>query len=439
VSKFIPERLDDHGARGRVGNSSDQIDDVWQFAAQHIFKRCSTSSFARGFVMQIPANQTRFGHVDAMRAIAVLLVIWTHYAELFAPLSGSQTYLNTLQSSIDFGRIGVVLFFCISGMLIPTSLRGTGLDGTRRFLIRRFLRLYPAFWLSLPIGYAVYWLMFNKQAGVAALLANATMIPTAFGQEPVMGHYWTLETELYFYALCLILFWCGALHRMRTLCLVSAGLCVLFVVTSALRIIPTAALGQYKGLLYHLAIMFWGACFRQAYDAPLQTITLRWGSGATSHRSFSYRSALCALTVLVVGIALLMVAQDWRHHDMVHVSASLGYVFGIAAFCIFATTLKIRVRFFAWLGEISYSVYLLHGIPLYAIFWLCERYKFVGAPLGLYMLLPVLPAIALSWASYRLAEVPFIRLAHALTSSRRAGPKAAGERNPPPVSSGNSL
>lgn len=365
--------------------------------------------------MQNAVTPNRFAHIDAMRAIAVLLVMWTHYAELFVKIAGSQHVLDTLQRSVNFGRIGVVLFFCVSGMLIPTSLRGTRRDGTGRFLIRRFLRLYPAFWLSLPLGYLAYWVLFGNRLGIATLAANVTMIPTAFGYGPVMGHYWTLETELYFYALSLLLFWCGALHRMRALCTTCAGLCALFVVTSALQIIPASALGQYKGMLFHLAIMFWGACFRQAYDTPRQTLSL--GAGRV-RLMLTYRAATLALGVLIVAIALLMAARSWRQHDLEHVSAALGYVVGIAGFVALATVLKIRARFFAKLGEISYSVYLLHGIPLYVTLWFCQRYQLTGGPLGAYMLVPVIPAIALSWASYRLCEAPFVRLAHQWTATR---------------------
>lgn len=390
--------------------------------------RCFGGSFfTTSFLVSTMPNQPdrgRLDHIDALRAVAVLLVMWTHYAEMFSPIAGSQLALNALQRSADFGRVGVVIFFGVSGVLIPTSLRGTPRDGTRRFLIRRFFRLYPAFWLSLPIGYLAYWTLYDAQMNLPSLIANVTMIPSAFGEIPVMGHYWTLETELYFYGLCLILFWLGALHRMRDLCLVSAGLCLAFVVTSALKLIPPDALGQYKGMLYHLAIMFWGACFRQAYDTPLQRVTFRWGPGERSRVSVTYRLALIGVTALIAGVALLMAALDWRHHDTSHLSVSLGYLLGIGAFVLFSTLLKIHLRVFAWLGEISYSIYLLHGVPLYVIVWLCRHYDLTGGPLGLYMLATALPAVVLSWASYRLVEAPGIRLAHALTSRRDSKPPA---------------
>ncbi|MEJ2769440.1 acyltransferase family protein [Mycetohabitans sp. B46] len=358
----------------------------------------------------------RFDYIDAMRSIAVLLVIWTHYAELLAPLAGSQNWLDTLQRCVNFGRVGVVIFFGISGMLIPNSLRGPVADGTRKFLIRRFVRLYPAFWLSIPIGYLVYWTLFQQKMSIIGIAANLTMIPSALGFDAIMGHYWTLETELYFYVLCLLLFWGGLLHQMRSLITVSAGLSALFLLTTALHVIPNDALGQYKGMLYHLSIMFWGAVFRKAYDTPRATLVVWQGRGTAAGLSVTYRSALVMLTMLVTLIAVAMIVYDLRRHDYAHVSSSIGYLFGITLFISFATVLKIHYRPFVWLGEISYSVYLLHGVPLYLIFWLCKHYQWTGAPLSVYMVVPLVPAVVLSWVSFRFCEAPSIRLGHALTS-----------------------
>ncbi|KUY79481.1 acyltransferase family protein [Burkholderia cepacia] len=379
-----------------------------------------------------PESPGRLDHIDAMRAVAVLLVIWTHYAERFAPLAGAQQWLDTLQRSVNFGRIGVVVFFGISGLLIPVSLRGPVGPGTRRFLIRRFLRLYPAFWLSVPVGCLVFWTLFGKPVSAWLIVANATMIPTALGQEPIMGHYWTLETELYFYGLCLVLFWWGGLHRMRDLALVCIGLCAVFVIALGLRVFPEHTLGQYKAMPYHLAIMFWGACFRQAYDHPNATLEVRCGLREHHRIMLTYRFVVGLLTAMIVGVALMGVVNDWRQHNVAHLPSSLAYMVGIAIFVAMATVLKVRLRMVAKLGEVSYSVYLFHAIPLFGFYWLCEHYRWSGWPLGVYMIVPVVPLIALSYASYRYCEAPCVRLAHRLTASRQRGdlPIGKGSVNP---------
>ncbi|MFB9122594.1 hypothetical protein ACFFYR_04810 [Paraburkholderia dipogonis] len=91
------------------------------------------------------------------------------------------------------------------------------------------MRLYPAFLLSLPIGYLAYWTLYGTQMNLSRLIANVTMIPSAFGKLPVMGPTGTLETDCISTGLCLILFSGLTLHRMRDLCLVHVGLCLVFV------------------------------------------------------------------------------------------------------------------------------------------------------------------------------------------------------------------
>lgn len=364
-------------------------------------------------------------HIDAIRAVAVLFVMWTHYAEKFVNIAGSQQWLNAVQHYGNFGRIGVVVFFALSGLLIPKSLNGPNSifgSGTRKFLIRRFFRLYPAFWLSIPLGFFAYWVLFDKQMDAVGWLANATMIPDALGQREMMGHYWTLETELVFYVLCLVLFWLGCIQNMRDLCVTCVALGAAFVVTSALKVIPASALGQYKGMLYHLSIMFWGACFRHAYDNPGARV--RFGLGSR-RIDMSYKQAFAAVTAVIASISVLTFLVALKQHDSEHIINSCSYLMGLAIFTLLATVWKIHSRLFAWLGEISYSMYLLHGIPLYVMFWACQRFGWEGGPLAVYMLVASVLAIGLSWMSFMVVEAPFIRLAHALTSSRRtAAPQA---------------
>lgn len=366
----------------------------------------------------------RMSHIDAIRAVAVLLVMWTHFAVKLGPIAGSEHWINAAQYYGNFGRIGVVVFFALSGLLIPNSLHGPIAVGTRQFLIRRFLRLYPMYWLSIPLGYAGYWLLFGMHMDVAGWLANATMLPDALGYAEMMPHYWTLETELAFYVLCLGLFWLGGIQQMRVLCIVSVALSAAFVVTSALHIMPANALGQYKGMLFHLSIMFWGACFRKAYDHPEERVVFGFSGVRALCARCSYKRAFLGVTGVVAFVALLIGAVGLKQHDVTHTIESVSYLAGLAIFGVLATVWKIHLRLFAWLGKISYSLYLLHGIPGYVIFWLCGREGWNGGPLALYMIPAAVISVGISWLSYSAVEAPCIRFAHALTSTRRA--KAAG-------------
>lgn len=77
------------------------------------------------------------------------------------------------------------------------------------------------------------------------------------------------------------------------------------------------------------------------------------------------------------------------------------------------------------LGEISYSIYLLHGIVLYSIFTQLELFDFGRNSLLSYTLtLPGILGITviLATVTFRWVEVPFIRLGHQTPSSDKTRP-----------------
>ncbi|HET9337283.1 MAG TPA: acyltransferase family protein, partial [Sphingomicrobium sp.] len=137
----------------------------------------------------------RLGHIDALRGLAALSVVIQHSAELVGLGFGA----------FNGGRFGVLLFFLLSGFVIPFSFSGD--EPIRRFLISRFFRLYPAFWASLIAASLVSFVPPGEFA------ANATMAPILFGQPLSVGAYWTLFFELCFYGLCILLFMSGMQTR----------------------------------------------------------------------------------------------------------------------------------------------------------------------------------------------------------------------------------
>jgi hypothetical protein len=127
--------------------------------------------------LEVAAPEGRFAHPDSLRAVAALLVVWTHSAEIFAVLAGGSWWWNVARD-YDFGRIGVVAFFGVSGFLVPKSIHPERRGAARTFLIRRGLRLYPAFWLSIPFGVLSVWRLFGRQISARDIAFNFTMIPT---------------------------------------------------------------------------------------------------------------------------------------------------------------------------------------------------------------------------------------------------------------------
>ena len=104
-------------------------------------------------------DKGRINHVDSIRGIAALLVVYMHVSEVFIrqfpAVKGNGTLLYDIARSVDFGRIGVIAFFAISGFVICSSLKGERGFVAAKFLVSRFFRSYPTFWFSIVAVVAV--------------------------------------------------------------------------------------------------------------------------------------------------------------------------------------------------------------------------------------------------------------------------------------------
>jgi peptidoglycan/LPS O-acetylase OafA/YrhL len=346
----------------------------------------------------------RSAHIDSLRAVAALLVVWTHSAEFFAPLAGGSALLD-IALRYDFGRIGVVAFFGVSGFLIPTSLRASRPDAGRAFIIRRFFRLFPAYWLSIPLGIWALWTLFGNSLGAGEIMLNFSMIPELFGARPVMASYWTLEYELAFYGACLVLFKSGVLHARWTAAIATSVFLILFMLGFALLLIMhSQRFADLGTVALNFACLFVGAVWRRQIDGQLQGLERLALAGALAV-FWVFTPAACAYAIFGHG-----------SDNPFYVTFPASYAAGIAVFVAMTSFAKVRWRPLAWVGLVSYSLYLLHPVVIYVMRFIFDRHG-PGAdwPVGLQMLLAAALSIALAAAAFYLVERPGIVLARRFT------------------------
>jgi peptidoglycan/LPS O-acetylase OafA/YrhL len=205
------------------------------------------------------SRSDRFGYIDSLRGIAALLVIYLHLADHFLhtePNLGAldQWSFVALTEVIDIGKSAVIVFFAISGYVIPFSLMKRSDHAVRRFVISRFFRLYPAYWLSLSAALVVLVLAAHQHVDAPEVVANVTMLQQFFGIENVLGIYWTLQIELIFYALCVGLFIIGLLQKTKFIFSTSVIFLAFALVLAAVRFYSGMKLPVVVPL--SLAIMF---------------------------------------------------------------------------------------------------------------------------------------------------------------------------------------
>ncbi len=359
----------------------------------------------------------RLGHVDNLRAVAALLVVWTHLAEDFSPRSRVDGpisgFLHAVPPTLNLGHLGVVLFFAISGFVIYGSLaRRSSENAGRVFALSRFFRLYPAYWVSLLAGLIVLWWLPGTPTPWPMLAANVAMVPGPLGQERVLGLYWTLEVELLFYVCCWSLYRSGLMARPWTLpVLIFAGLfawtkmhqVMLFTEHRYHHVIPDGIVTIPR----HLAIMFWGALCREAHEQTGGFRRAWWRSGRTA--------LALAFVVLIIrwcgGNAWNVFWHGVTTGHFHKPQSGVAYLVAPLLFAFWVAGPRINLRPLRWLGEISYSLYLFHPVVSALLVRWPDNYPSVQQwPLWVFLGLGVAATVAVSAVVYYVVERPAIRL-----------------------------
>jgi peptidoglycan/LPS O-acetylase OafA/YrhL len=369
-------------------------------------------------MQRVPGH--RYANVDALRGLAAAMVVWLHGAEVFVRLpevAGRGAWLYEVAESVSLGRVGVIAFFLISGYVIPHSLQGEVGHGLRQFVIRRFFRLFPAFWFSIPLAYVAVWMLWQRPFAAGDVLANITMVPAVFGREAALGLYWTLETELVFYGLVTALFMAGALRRPTVLAMMVAVFLAVFVVQGRVPWLPKPQVAQWAEMPLNLAVMFAGTLCRYAADDARRS-----GVAMAARRRVDALAVAAMLAIAGLAAAHVVLGKSAQAQTF-----GIAYLIGLALFVVTVTAWKRPPEFIVWMGTISYSLYLLHPIVLYPMAWLLTFAVPWPAPLGIGTLLLLLLAgsLVLSAASYRWVELPAINRARRLTSVPAAASTAS--------------
>lgn len=130
-----------------------------------------------------------------LRGIAVLAVVLSHCSSL---TSGSLHTAPLLGGKLEHGRLGVDLFFQISGFIIAivslSGPRSTPAIGLGPFLLRRFIRIVPLMWIAVMCFAALQWFGGARGEGWSYLRAML-LLPGDLAPALI----WTLRQELVFY------------------------------------------------------------------------------------------------------------------------------------------------------------------------------------------------------------------------------------------------
>ena len=194
-------------------------------------------------VAEKPASN-RLAWLDLLRGIAAMVVALHHATYYFVP----RLRAGVVPAWLDPGIYGVLVFFLVSGYIIPASLERHG--QVRSFWISRLTRIYPLLLIACAVTVLPFVLgIRGLRAGLGAYepltatLAHLLMLQDVLAVPNVINVLWTLSYEMLFYLLVVALFVTGTHRR-------SAPVAVLLVVAAVLAggLLPMAALSRTAGI-----------------------------------------------------------------------------------------------------------------------------------------------------------------------------------------------
>jgi len=319
----------------------------------------------------------RIPTLDGWRGMAILLVLFDHIQD-----SLLRQYIRPWTRT---GLHGVTIFFVLSGFLITTKLIEGPID-LRDFYLRRFFRLMPAAWIFLATLFLVSkWIDFpltSVREVVSCLLFYRNSLNISNG---LAGHFWSLSIEEQFYFVwpCILLL----AGRMRSIWIATAGT----IGCAAYRFLTWSHYD--RGMAYTRTQMHVDALL----VGCLLALLLKNESRRKAAKGLSKWLAIPSLGILALCVA--------KYHVLMPLSECVAISI-LVTFTIFHPFTRVSqflsLAPLAWLGTISYSVYL----------W---QEAFMGFRNG-YVIALGLPLCALG--SYYLIERPTTRLGHRLTSAR---------------------
>ena len=338
--------------------------------------------------MTFEVQRERIGQIDGLRAFSALSVLLAHTFpfDLLSRELGDGGVLAAVKTwGLYNGHLGVCIFFIISGYVIPFSIEKYRSHNGKRFVVSRFFRLYPAYWLSIALALAVG----LEQPSWRELSFNLTMLQGFFGIADLIGVFWSLKVELAFYVLTLLAWRVGVTGNWalfeKLFVLSLAGL------IAAKLVLPSAGVPFPYGTALYIELMLFGTW-------------MRVGEGR--------RRTQVLASAGMIGFFLIMslltyypeaFGQVWQWHF-------LKFALAVLLFLVMTHWLPLKDKVSRYLGQISYSVYLLH-VPIH--FFVFQR--IFGAPEGglattAGFFVSLAASLAASALVYHAVELPMIAL-----------------------------
>lgn len=362
-----------------------------------------------------------FKNLDALRFLAAFAVLISHVGQL-TELLGYSHFFSSLSQPLVTGETGVLLFFSLSGFLITYLLlaeeKQCGTIGLKNFYIRRALRIWPLYFLTIILALFIYPLIdflhfkdyntgFIWSRLPLKLLFYFLLMPGIvmdfLGFVPYASHTWTIGAEELFYFIWPLLLLKAKNKAAAIIWFIIIYLAVYFL----LYFYPSP--GKIPAALLLICTRYPVSCM--AIGGFFAYIALTDTAPTNVIRKIMY-TAVCQAAVYILILVFVIFKVNLACLNNEVYAILLGYlVFNMATNP--NRLFNIDNRVMNYLGKISYGLYMFHPLAIAIAVKCCVYMNWTSVPL-LYTLAFTV-TVLLAAVSYHLYEIRFIRKKKAYT------------------------
>lgn len=314
-----------------------------------------------------------------MRGLAAASVCFYHFICTTTDFIQNKTVLDVFY----FGQYGVSLFFIISGVVIPIAMINSGyhIQNWHKFILRRFVRIEPPYIVAVGIG-ITYLFLRNYIPGSApvdltpnftnVLLHLGYLIPFFENQSWINPVFWTLAVEFQYYLTISILFPLALSKK-----IVVRVLFYLFMISLSFIDTDTSFFTHWS--VYFLI----GITYALFFTKQINLIEY--------------------LTISVVSIVATIIELNW-----------INALIAIAVILSIHFAKNQRSKLGDFVGNISYSLYLLHSIIGSAFVNFFSHRVSENWEKAVIILCGFLISVLSAYVMYRLIELPSQKAARKL-------------------------
>jgi peptidoglycan/LPS O-acetylase OafA/YrhL len=360
----------------------------------------------------------RLAFLDGLRGFAALYVVISHvWDTIFTNVSVADDKYRTLTAVFGFGRYAVALFIVISGFSLGLTAWRHGLrwpGGTATYLRRRFTRIYPPYLVAVLLSSLLAATILHD--GPSAFYDPANNIRLSgvvthllllqdfhWGGPAGSTAFWSIAIEFHIYFFFLVLLWVMR-KRPGAWLWTYLGLVAVTALSSELSGAAAHHVAVLYPSLYGLFVLGFvgarGIAARESVDT----------AAATQREVRRALIALLAVGVLVNAICINRVTSLGPLNDL-----WLGPLAALLVLLLAEGTAPrllgvVSSRIGLWLGDCSYSLYLVHAVMLELMWRLAVRDLDVPilARFAVLLVLGIAASLVAARILYRLVERPLL-------------------------------